>query len=156
MEYLDPLAYPFWQTVGLAVACGGLVGVERQLRGKAAGVRTSILICLGTALFVRLGASVTDGDADPTRVIGQVVTGVGFLGAGVILAREGVVHGVTTAAVIWVLAAIGAMIGIGHFVAALAVAAVAVAILTGVEFLESQVASLARGVHARGGSGGAR
>lgn len=151
MELLSPFAQPFWQTVALAVACGGMIGLERQLRGKAAGVRTSILICLGTALYVGLGASLDSaGEGDPTRVIGQVVTGVGFLGAGVMLTREGVVHGVTTAAVIWVLAAIGATIGVGLWPTALAIAAVTLAVLVGVELLETQIKALARGVHSRG------
>jgi putative Mg2+ transporter-C (MgtC) family protein len=154
MEYFDPLAPLFWRTTGLAVACGGLIGLERQLRGKAAGVRTSILICFGTALFVHLGAAVAGEGADPGRVIGQVVTGVGFLGAGVILTRDGVVHGVTTAAVIWMLAAIGAAIGLGYFAAAFAVSLLTVAILTGIDFLESRIAGLARGVHARDRDGG--
>jgi putative Mg2+ transporter-C (MgtC) family protein len=150
MDYLDPFAPLFWQTTGLAITCGGLVGLERQLRGKVAGVRTSILICLSTALFVHLGASVAGPEADPARVLGQIVTGVGFLGAGVMLTRDGVVHGVTTAAVIWMLAAIGATIGLGYFAAALALSAVTVAILTGIELLEKRLKALARGVHARG------
>jgi putative Mg2+ transporter-C (MgtC) family protein len=81
--------------------------------------------------------------------LGQVVTGVGFLGAGVILAREGVVTGVTTAAVIWVLAAIGATIGLGQFAAAVTLAVVTVAILVGVELLEVRFGWLRRGAHAR-------
>jgi putative Mg2+ transporter-C (MgtC) family protein len=149
MGYFDPLAPLFWQTAGLAIVCGSLVGLERQLRGKAAGVRTSILICLSTALFVQLGASATNGTGDPTRVIGQVVTGVGFLGAGVILSRGRVVHGVTTAAVVWMLAAIGATIGLGYFAAALAVSILTVVILTGIDFLEARITAMTRGVHAR-------
>ena len=85
---------------------------------------------------------------DPTRVLGQVVTGVGFLGAGVILAREGLVKGVTSAAVIWVLAGIGAMIGFGLFASAVTLSIVTVGILTGVEVLENSVRRLRRGVHA--------
>ena len=94
---LDPETREFWQHLGTAILCGGIIGIERQLRGKAAGIRTSILICLGTAIFVALGASLAPA-ADPTRVLAQVVSGIGFLGGGVILARKGLVTGVTSAA----------------------------------------------------------
>jgi putative Mg2+ transporter-C (MgtC) family protein len=113
------------------------VGLERQLRGKAAGMRTSILICLGTELFVGLGSSFGGERVDPTRVLGQVVTGIGFLGGGVILAREGLVTGVTSAAVIWVLAALGSLIGLGHLLAAMLLTLVTVALLVGIELLET-------------------
>jgi putative Mg2+ transporter-C (MgtC) family protein len=139
LDNLDPLASAFWISVGMAVLCGAIVGLERQVRGKAAGARTSILICLGTSIFIQLGGSALAGQGDPSRVLGQLVTGVGFLGAGVIISREGVVSGVTTAAVIWVLAATGAAIGLGHHLAALALALVTVAVLTGIEFLEKSV-----------------
>src|SRR3954464_12746440 len=98
---LDPRSSEFWLRIGTSVLCGGIVGLERQLRGKAAGIRTSILICLGTELFVSLGSSFAGERVDPTRVLAQVVTGIGFLGGGVILAREGTVVGVPSAAVIW-------------------------------------------------------
>ena len=121
----------------MLVIGGGIIGLERQLRGKAAGIRTSILICLGTQLFVSLGSSFGGEPVDPTRVLGQVVTGIGFLGGGVILAREGAVIGVTSAAVIWVLAALGSLIGLGHLVAAMVLSVVTVGLLIGVELLES-------------------
>jgi putative Mg2+ transporter-C (MgtC) family protein len=134
---LDPDSPAFWFRLGAAVLCGGIIGLERQLRGKAAGIRTSILICLGTELFVSLGASFGGERVDPTRVLGQVVTGIGFLGGGVILAREGLVVGVTSAAVIWVLAALGSLIGMGHLAAAIILTLVTVGLLLGVELLES-------------------
>ena len=149
MDYFDPMARPFWITVGMAVLCGGIIGLERQLRGKPAGVRTSILICLSTSVFIHLGAAASSNSGDPARVLGQLVTGVGFLGAGVMLAREGVVTGVTTAAVIWVLAATGAAIGLGNQLGALALALVTVGVLTGVELLESSVRWLTRGIYRR-------
>lgn len=148
-EALDPAHSTFWIHVGAACFCGGVLGVERQLRGKPAGIRTSILICLGTMWFVTLGASYAGTHVDPTRVLGQVVTGIGFLGAGVILTREGLVVGVTSAAVIWVLAAIGAGIGMGYVLPAVAVALVTVLILVGVERLEATFRALRRGVHGR-------
>jgi len=148
-DYLDPLGDVFWKTVGVALLCGAIVGLERQIRGKPAGVRTSILICLSTAVFIHLGAALSGPSADSTRVLGQLVTGVGFLGAGVMFSREGIVTGVTTAAVIWVLAAIGAAIGLGRYTGAIALALVVVGVLMGIEFLESTVRWFGRGVHRR-------
>jgi putative Mg2+ transporter-C (MgtC) family protein len=135
-EALDPNSTAFWLRLGTAILCGTIIGLERQLRGKAAGIRTSILICLGTELFVSLGASFGGDRVDPTRVLAQVVTGIGFLGGGVILAREGLVVGVTSAALIWVLAALGSLIGFGHLLAAIILTLVTVALLLGVELLE--------------------
>jgi putative Mg2+ transporter-C (MgtC) family protein len=149
VDYFDPLAREFWVTVGVAVLCGGIVGLERQLRGKPAGVRTSILVCLGTSVFIHLGHAGSGAGSDPTRVLGQLVTGVGFLGAGVMFSHQGVVSGVTTAAVIWVLAAIGAAIGLGQFVGAVALSVVIVCVLVGVERLEASVKRLTHGVHQR-------
>lgn len=134
---LDPDSPAFWFRLGTAILCGGIIGLERQLRGKAAGIRTSILICLGTELFVSLGASFGGERVDPTRVLAQVVTGIGFLGGGVILAREGLVVGVTSAAVIWVLAALGSLIGLGYLPAAIVLTLVTVGLLLGVELLET-------------------
>jgi putative Mg2+ transporter-C (MgtC) family protein len=148
----DPLnldSPEFWLRLGTAILCGGIIGLERQLRGKAAGIRTSILICLGTQLFVGLGASFAGDRVDPTRVLGQVVTGIGFLGGGVILAREGAIVGVTSAAVIWVLAALGSLIGLGHLLAALVLTLVTVGLLIGVEFLESIFRRLREGATER-------
>jgi putative Mg2+ transporter-C (MgtC) family protein len=142
---LNPDTPAFWLRLGTAILCGGVIGLERQLRGKAAGIRTSILICLGTQLFVSLGSSFGGDRVDPTRVLGQVVTGIGFLGGGVILAREGAVIGVTSAAVIWVLAALGSLIGLGHLVAAIILSVVTVGLLIGVELLESVFRRLREG-----------
>ena len=147
MDLLDPFSPAFWIRIGTAIVCGGLIGLERQLRGKPAGIRTSILICMGTHFFVLLGSGFVPETADPTRVLGQVVTGIGFLGAGVILTREGLVVGVTSAAVIWLLAAVGATIGLGYLPAALAISLTTVGILVGVEHLEKSFRALRRGVH---------
>lgn len=148
MNYFDPFGLPFWASIGMAVLCGGIIGLERQLRGKPAGIRTSILICLSTSVFIHLGAIVTEGVADPTRVLGQIVTGVGFLGAGVIISREGTVTGVTTAAVVWALAAIGSTIGFGFYRAAFALSLVAVLVLWVMDYLEERVTEIfGRGAH---------
>ena len=146
---LDPETPVFWLRLGTAIVCGGIIGLERQLRGKAAGIRTSILICLGTEVFVGLGASFTGDRVDPTRVLAQVVTGIGFLGGGVILARDGAVVGVTSAAVIWMLAALGSLIGLGHLLPALIFSLVTVGLLTGVELLESAFRRLREGARER-------
>lgn len=147
---LDPQTSEFWLRLGTSVLCGGIVGLERQLRGKAAGIRTSILICLGTQLFVALGASFRDDQRmDPTRVLSYVVSGIGFLGGGVILARDGAIVGVTSAAVIWVLAALGAAIGLGFMLPAIVLTVVTVSLLIGVELLESVFRRLREGATER-------
>lgn len=98
----------------LAAGLGALIGLERQWRMRTAGMRTNALVSLGAALFVILGAQALPGEtADPTRVAAQVVSGIGFLGAGVIL-REGLnIRGLTTAATLWCAAAIGSLAGAG-------------------------------------------
>jgi hypothetical protein len=108
MQIFNPFDHQYWLQIGVAIICGAMIGVERELRGKPTGMRTCILIVLGTAIFVKLGAVMGNERGDATRVLGQVVTGIGFLGAGVIMSRGDVIIGVTTASVVWVLAAIGA------------------------------------------------
>lgn len=144
---MDINSVVFWIKIAVSILCGGIIGLERQLRGKPAGIRTSILICLGTQVFVSHGTSLAAGDQ--YRVLAQVVTGVGFLGAGLMISQEGTVRGVTSAAVIWVLAAIGATIGLEHFLAAIVFALMTVGVLSGVEYLENSIRKLRSGVHAR-------
>lgn len=134
--------------IGTAAMCGFIIGLERQLSGKAAGIRTSTLICMGAYIFTSISALLIGDNAD-ARVVGQIITGIGFIGAGVIIGREGIVLGVTTAAVIWVLAAIGVMIGLDRCVTAIVLAVLTVFILTGVSILEALFKSLQRGVHKR-------
>ncbi len=98
----------------LAILAGGLIGIEREFRDKAAGFRTLIFICLGSALFSILSAKLVVA-SDPTRIATGIVTGVGFLGAGVIMREGGRVTGLTTAATIWLTAAIGMGIGGGQY-----------------------------------------
>jgi len=146
LDYLaiDPYS---WPAIGTAVFCGSIIGLERQLRGKPVGIRTSALITLGTYLFLATAFLVQGDSADNTRVIGQIVTGIGFLGAGVMLARDGAVIGVTSAASIWMLASIGVVIASGFLLVAIKVSLLAVAILYGVEVLEGHTRALTRGVH---------
>ncbi|MCA9503909.1 MAG: MgtC/SapB family protein [Spirochaetaceae bacterium] len=135
---IEPWNGHFGFQVGMAVLCGGIVGIERQARRKAIGIRTAILICLATQVFIHLSRVLVEpgSAADATRVLGQVVTGVGFLGAGVILSKGGAVHGVTSAAVVWMLAAIGSSIGVGRGFEALLLSLLVVFILIGVRRLE--------------------
>ncbi|HET6328976.1 MAG TPA: MgtC/SapB family protein [Planctomycetaceae bacterium] len=136
MQIFNPFDHQYWVQIGVAVLCGGMIGIERELRGKPTGMRTCILIVMGTAIFVKLGAVMGNERGDATRVLGQVVTGIGFLGAGVIMARGDVIIGVTTAAVVWVLAAIGALIGAGEFACAISTAIVTVVCLTVFDYIE--------------------
>lgn len=136
-----------WLGLGCTMLSGTIVGLERQIMGKPAGIRTSILICLGTYVFVVVGNAITTETGDPSRIIGQVVTGIGFLGAGVMITRDGLVHGITSAAVIWTLAAIGVMIGSGYVFAGVKLAILTVIILIGVDLLEDSFKALRRGVH---------
>jgi putative Mg2+ transporter-C (MgtC) family protein len=108
----------------VAVFIGGLIGIERELHYKAAGFRTMMLICVGAALFTMFSIRI-GGPSDPARIAAQIVTGVGFIGAGVILHEKGEVRGITTAASIWAAAALGIGIGAGY----LLFAAIATALL---------------------------
>jgi putative Mg2+ transporter-C (MgtC) family protein len=112
-----------WATIAIvlkllmAMACGGAIGFEREIKRKAAGLRTNVLICMGAALYMIISRHISGGAAytDPARLAAQVVTGIGFLGAGVIMQSRGSVTGLTTAASIFVVGAIGIGIGEGMF-----------------------------------------
>lgn len=109
----------------VAVLLGSAIGIERQWRQKMAGLRTNALVALGACGFVAFSGMV--GEGDPTRIAAQVVTGIGFLGAGVIL-REGVnVHGLNTAATLWCSSMVGTIAGAGYFVPSLLAAAFVIA-----------------------------
>jgi len=136
-----------WEGLLCCFLSGMIVGLERQLRGKPMGMRTSALICIGTYVFVAITHQVSNQMTDPSRVIGQVITGIGFLGAGVILARGGAIVGVTSASAIWILAAIGVVIGVGFPWLGVKLAVLTVAILVGVDLVEHRFGALQRGVH---------
>ncbi|MGY3942014.1 MgtC/SapB family protein [Aeromonas tecta] len=136
-----------WDNILVCLICGALVGLERQLHGKPVGIRTSSLIVLGTYCFLAIGAAVSSAPADQARVLGQLITGIGFLGAGVMMTRDGHVLGVTSASTIWMLAALGALIGMGMLRQALLLTGVTLVILVGVHYLEASFKSLRRGVH---------
>jgi len=124
-----------------AVLAGGIIGVERELRDKPAGLRTNVLICLGAAFFTMVSVKMTLGNAaDPTRIAAQIVTGVGFLGAGAILHLESHVVGLTTAATIWVVASIGMAFGAGLFTLGLFATVLTGLVVFGLAFGEHAIA----------------
>lgn len=133
---ISPLSY---YGVLTAFLCGGIIGLERRLSGKPAGIRTAILICLGSYAFVALSVEISgsNNSTDHSRVLGQIITGIGFLGAGVMLNRGKKTRGVTTAAVIWVLAGIGAFIGFHKIVPAVVITAVTLFVLSVLGRLET-------------------
>ena len=124
--------------LGLAVVLGGAIGLERELGGKPAGLRTNILICMGSVLYTKL--SIALGVAgDHSRVAAQIVTGVGFIGAGTILHARGAVVGLTSAATIWVVAAIGVALGAGLVLEAVGTTLFVILVLQGLGRVEKVV-----------------
>jgi putative Mg2+ transporter-C (MgtC) family protein len=116
----------------LATMCSGLIGMERALRHKPAGLRTNILVGIGSTLLVIV--SLMSGElngVDPTRIASNIVTGIGFLGAGLIIHGRDEVHGITTAASVWVVAAIGMSIGMGFIAPALITTGLSLIVLFG-------------------------
>ena len=107
----------------LAAVLGGLIGAEREYRGKVAGTRTHLLVALGAALMMLVSRYGFGGQGDPGRVAAQIVSGIGFIGAGAIMVDRHSVHGLTTAAGIWVAAGIGMATAAGLYVLALATTA---------------------------------
>jgi putative Mg2+ transporter-C (MgtC) family protein len=129
----------------LALLAGALVGLERSYRGRAAGLRTYALVCLGSALLVVLGEELAHGPAggpgDSTRIIQGIVTGIGFLGAGVIVKEGFSVRGLTTAASIWVISAVGVVIGAGFYVLGAIATALTLALLSILRTVEDRLHS---------------
>jgi putative Mg2+ transporter-C (MgtC) family protein len=122
-----------------AAVLGGILGFERELRHKSAGLRTNILIAIGSALFTLMSYELA-GEApgsDPGRVAAQIVTGIGFLGAGAIMRTNGGVQGLTTAATVWVNAAVGVAAGGGEYHLAFIATAITVAVLLVLQPLET-------------------
>lgn len=124
-----------WTEVTLALAavvCGAIVGSEREHRDKPAGLRTMILVCLGSATFTMASFIFTTSTGDSGRVAAQIVTGIGFLGAGAILHSQTTVSGMTTAATVWVMAAIGMTVGGGYPASGLGLSVLVRVVLAGV------------------------
>jgi putative Mg2+ transporter-C (MgtC) family protein len=134
--------------LALAAFLGGLIGVERELREREAGLRTHLLVALGSALFTIVGAYgfrdfLESGDAvvqaDPTRIAAQIVTGIGFLGAGAIIRQGFSIRGLTTAATLWVVAAVGLAAGAGYYSAAVITTAVVLIALYPLRIMAYQI-----------------
>lgn len=104
---------PIATKVLVSTICGAIVGYERELKNKSAGLRTIILICVGSCLFTVASFAAAQFTGDPTRILSTIVTGIGFLGGGVIVQHEDKLIGITTAAFIWVVSAIGILCGLG-------------------------------------------
>jgi len=150
---VDSLRLDLLLQLVLSILLGGVVGVERELKGKPAGLRTNILICVGATLFTALSVQLAGGRGDPGRVAAQILTGVGFIGAGTILHMRGHVVGLTSAATIWVVAAIGMALGSSAYLEAIGTTFLVVIVLAGLEKVENLLARHETGgrlvVHAR-------
>lgn len=117
MVYYDPAELSLFIPILMATLFGSLIGIEREMRHKPAGIGTNILICAGACIFALISARVDPGS--PSRIAANILTGVGFIGAGLILKDdEGSVRGLTTAAGIWMAAAIGLAIGYNYYLIA--------------------------------------
>ncbi len=135
----------------LAVVFGGAIGLERELKGKPAGLRTNILICMGATLLtdVSITISLVNGSriGDPARLAAQIVSGIGFIGAGTIMQSSGTVTGLTSAATIWVVAAIGIAVGSGNYVGAAGACALVTIVLAWLGRIEHKIKRVRRVTH---------
>ncbi|RMG97656.1 MAG: MgtC/SapB family protein [Candidatus Dadabacteria bacterium] len=137
------LLVPVAGRMAVAFVCGALVGSEREWKGKPAGLRTNILICLGAALFTMgsefMAKFVAHAPQESTRIAAQIVSGVGFIGAGAILRSGRGVVGLTTAATIWLVAAIGVVVGMGYWLVGLITAVMTVVTLVALGRVEKRL-----------------
>ncbi|HLH32386.1 MAG TPA: MgtC/SapB family protein [Terriglobia bacterium] len=118
----------------VAALLGGIIGFERQIHDKPAGLRTNILICVGSTLFMSISNAFGD-----TRIGAQIITGIGFLGAGAVLHSHGFVLGLTTAATIWVVAGVGMALGSGMYMVAIFATAMSLVTLYFLTFIEDKI-----------------
>src|SRR5215510_14898095 len=124
----------------LAALLGGVIGLERQIREKPAGLRTNILICVGSTLFMSISTKVAAlVGGDPTRIAAQIISGSGFLGAGAVLHSPGFVLGLTTAATIWVVAGVGMALGSGMYLVAIFTTGMSLVTLYLLSFVEDRI-----------------
>ncbi|MBS1571132.1 MAG: MgtC/SapB family protein [Bacteroidetes bacterium] len=131
--------------LALASFLGALIGIERERKDWAAGLRTHMMVCLGASLIIMVSAfgfsdilGKPDVNLDPSRIAAQVVSGIGFLGAGIIFSKEGIIRGLTTASGLWTVAGIGLATGSGMYIAAVATTIIALFILWGLKPLEEK------------------
>jgi putative Mg2+ transporter-C (MgtC) family protein len=146
-EAIDILRLELLLQLGLATLCGGWIGLEREVSGKPAGLRTNILICVGATLFTSLSVVMSAGRGDPARVAAQILPGVGFIGAGTILHTRGSVTGLTSAATIWVVAAIGMALGARAYTEAIGTTLLVMFVLYGLGRVDKVVARSATETH---------
>src|SRR5215813_8425105 len=124
----------------LATILGGIIGIEREIRDKPAGLRTNILICVGSTLFMSISTKVAQLlGGDPTRIAAQIISGIGFLGAGAVLHSHGFVMGLTTAATIWVVAGVGMALGSGMYMVAIFTTGMSLVTLYFLSFIEDKI-----------------
>jgi len=148
---LAELPFWFWRLI-LAAVLAGIIGFERQLRGRAAGLRTHILVCLGATLITLAGVLLAESASgasapgsrgpiymDSARIAAGVITGIGFLGAGAIIRTGDVIRGLTTAASIWFTAGLGVIIGFGFMTVAVAATGIVLVTLIGLVYLEDHI-----------------
>ena len=156
LSELDVLLY-LLPKVGVALLVGTLVGIEREYRGKLAGIKTNALICAASALFTAgslllsgYGATNPVPYADVTRIVAQIVSGIGFIGAGAIFKSSSKVQGLTTAAIIWTVAALGILVGNGIFLATIIITVALITFLSFVAYMERRLFRVHGGSHGQG------
>jgi putative Mg2+ transporter-C (MgtC) family protein len=144
----------FLPRVLVALLIGVLVGIEREYRGKLAGIKTNSLICVAAAVFTATsilmtsyGQSVDAANSDPTRIVAQIVSGIGFLGAGAIFKANNKIEGLTTAAVVWAVSALGIMVGCGIYLSSIIIAILFIVFLAVVSVLERRFFRVHGGAH---------
>jgi putative Mg2+ transporter-C (MgtC) family protein len=129
-----------WTTIvirlAVSIVVGGLIGLERELEHKPAGLRTIILVCLGSTIFMLVGFNLGLVSSELGRIVAGVVTGIGFLGAGAIIRARGEVYGLTTAATIWLASGLGLAIGAGYYILAIIASAFVLVVLRILGILE--------------------
>lgn len=123
----------------VATLCGLIVGWEREMKNKVAGIRTHVLVCVGACLFTVIAMVTVPTTGDYGRIIGQIVTGVGFLGAGVIFKHEDKVVGVTSASLIWFIAGVGVLVGIGYLISSIILTGGLICLLILLKLLEEKI-----------------
>ena len=148
-QFVEALQLALLLKLGLATLLGGVIGLERELSGKPAGLRTNILICIGATLFTVVSVNMVPlGQGfDAARIPAQIVSGVGFIGAGAILHARGSVTGLTSAATIWVVAAIGMALGFGAYIESIGTALLVMLVLWGLRSVERVVARQSAKTH---------
>lgn len=124
----------------VATICGLTIGWEREIKNKVAGIRTHIIVCVGACLYTSAGIILSEQyHSDPSRIIGQIITGIGFLGAGVIYKHEDKVVGVTSAAFIWLISSIGVLIAMGFLMSSILFTIGFLALLIILQKLENKI-----------------